>query len=500
MRLVRYRCVAGAAPRFDHERPLVRGEGGGVYAAEQGTRFYIVVDECALAETHDDHLYAVYEFDDEDTRRRYVRERGWIQPPDQFERLPLESAGQRATPVSGGFGLNPAPVSRVTSEGWLAWLLDIGAVRIERAPLLSLSPPALAEPRPGALRNRAAGMLLGLAIGDALGNTTESRLPDERAARSLALTGQSEIRDYLPNRHAGHHPVGLPSDDTQLAFWTLDHLLEHGRVAPSTLARRFLEDRVFGIGQATADALSRVRDGVPWYEAGSPSAGNGALMRVAPVILPHLARYRQPATSLWADAVIVSMITHNDAASNAACVALVQLLWHVLSLEAPPEPAWWVETFCAAMAPLEGNGTEYAPRGGPLVGTYRGPIHQFAREQVLAALDRGDTVVEAQARWYSGAFLLETIPTVLLLLARHGGDPEEAIVRAVNDTRDNDTIAAIVGAAVGALHGEAALPRRWVAGLCGRVVATGPDNAVFELVRRAVETWCPADGAGADTP
>jgi len=56
---------------------------------------------------------------------------------------------------------------------------------------------------------------------------------------------------------------------------------------------------------------------------------------------------------------------------------------------------------------------------------------------------------------------------VLLILSRHAGDPEEAIVRAVNDTRDNDTVAAIVGAAVGALHGRGKLPRRWVEGLAG---------------------------------
>jgi ADP-ribosylglycohydrolase len=49
--------------------------------------------------------------------------------------------------------------------------------------------------------------------------------------------------------------------------------------------------------------------------------------------------------------------------------------------------------------------------------------------------------------------LLETVSTVLHILMRHAGDPEEAIIRAVNDTKDNDTIAAIVGAAVGALHG-----------------------------------------------
>jgi len=46
----------------------------------------------------------------------------------------------------------------------------------------------------------------------------------------------------------------------------------------------------------------------------------------------------------------------------------------------------------------------------------------------------------------------------LWILTRCVGDPEEAIVRAVNDTTDNDTVGAIVGAAVGALHGELALP------------------------------------------
>jgi len=38
----------------------------------------------------------------------------------------------------------------------------------------------------------------------------------------------------------------------------------------------------------------------------------------------------------------------------------------------------------------------------------------------------------------------------------------------VNDTRDNDTVAAIVGAAVGALHGKSALPARWIRNLLGR--------------------------------
>jgi ADP-ribosylglycohydrolase len=71
---------------------------------------------------------------------------------------------------------------------------------------------------------------------------------------------------------------------------------------------------------------------------------------------------------------------------------------------------------------------------------------------------------------------------------RHGHDPEEAIVRAVNDTKDNDTIAAIVGAAMGALHGKSELPQRWITRLLGRT--TGGDNGrVFALLDAARRTW-----------
>lgn len=95
---------------------------------------------------------------------------------------------------------------------------------------------------------------------------------------------------------------------------------------------------------------------------------------------------------------------------------------------------------------------------------------------------------DACALWYSGAYLLETVPSVIYILMRHGHDPEEAIVRAVNDTRDNDTVAAIVGAAVGALHGKRHLPDRWIKNLSGRTTDRD-DGKVFELLGRAKETF-----------
>jgi ADP-ribosylglycohydrolase len=181
------------------------------------------------------------------------------------------------------------------------------------------------------------------------------------------------------------------------------------------------------------------------------------------------------------------MLTHNDRASTASCVALVEVLWRCLGLETPPASDWWLETFLAVERPLEGQ-TAYRSRvpGDRFVG----PLWRFIEERVEAALDERLTVVEACDRWYSGAYLLETVPSVLYILASHGHDPEEAIVRAVNDTWDNDTIGAIVGAAMGALHGRDTLPARWRAGLLGRT-SIGDDGRVFELIELARQRFLP---------
>lgn len=95
--------------------------------------------------------------------------------------------------------------------------------------------------------------------------------------------------------------------------------------------------------------------------------------------------------------------------------------------------------------------------------------------------------------WHSGAYLLETVPTVVHLLAMHGHDPVAAVECAVNDTRDNDTIASIVGAAMGAAYGTAWIPARWREGLLGRTGAND-DGRVFELIDAAVDRFVPRAG------
>jgi ADP-ribosylglycohydrolase len=342
-------------------------------------------------------------------------------------------------------------------------------------------PPRLDEepdpPFPEDLADKVAGMLLGLAIGDALGNSSESLLPSERHRRYGWIT------DYLPNRHAGNAMIGLPSDDTQLAFWTLEHLIECGELDPARLAKKFSERRIFGLGQSMRQFLRDYKAGADWTQAGAPSAGNGALMRIAPVLVPHLF---DPSIELWTDTLLAAHVTHRDALSNVACLAFVDLLWHWIGKDELPVSEEWLERFATFCADIEPD-THYEPRGGHPPG-FSGTLSQMIRTYVMPALEQQLPVVEACAIWHSGAYLLETVPSVLYILARHGHDPEAAILSAVNETKDNDTIAAIVGAAMGALHGRSKLPPRWLENLSGRT-GTDDDGRVVELIEIALKKF-----------
>lgn len=360
-------------------------------------------------------------------------------------------------------------------------LLLGGDLDLAPSDALDAPPPALPSEVPWA---RVEGMMLGLAAGDALGNTSEGLLPDERRRRHGVVT------HYLPNPHAERLPYGLPSDDAQMAFWTLEHLLEVGRLDAEWLLARFSGERIHGIGSAVSEAVANYRRGVrPWHRCAPRSAGNGALMRIAPVLIPHL---RTGTPDLWADTVLAAATTHNDRASLSACVAWVAILWQLLAMDRPPEPEWWRDAYVGVAAPLEGE-TEYRARGGSFAG-YAGPMWRFVAERLTWAHGEGLSVIGACNAWYSGAYLLETLPSVLFILMRHADDPEVAIVRAVNDTIDNDTIAAIVGSAVGALHGRDALPMRWLDGLSGRT-RERDSGRMFELLAEARTAFGALGGA-----
>ena len=359
----------------------------------------------------------------------------------------------------------------VNNTSLLDGLLSQNIIRLYDSELLHIPPP----PLPSDLDfNKVEGMLLGVAIGDSLGATSEGRSPIVRQ-KSFG-----EIRDYVPGKRSNNKPIGVPTDDTQLTFWTLKQLILDDGLVPDNLAKRFCGHHIIGIGTTTKNFIRNYKnDNKPWYNAGLDSLGNGALMRISPIIVPYL---RKPHESMYADAALDALITHNASANTASCVAFVNILWLLLSMKCPPEPRWWVETYCSVAEKLEGN-SQYKTRAAKYA-NYRGSLSQFTNHVVIDALKRNLTTVEACNQWGSGANLFETVPSVIYILAKHAQNGEEAIIRAVNDTKDNDSVAAIVGAAVGALHGLDGIPDRWIKGLTGRT-RSEDDGEIFKLILTA---------------
>ena len=343
-------------------------------------------------------------------------------------------------------------------------LADAHAIRIHWHARLEESPPVLVA-GPG-LTDRVEGMMLGLAIGDALGNTSESLMPLQRRER------YGWIDSYLPNRHADDRAVGLPSDDSQLAFWTLEHLLQCSGLDPARLGELFVSRRhaIFHGGQTTREALDKLQREGDWTRSGCSRSTNGALMRIAPILLPHVL---QPSPALWTDTLAAAHLTHDDALSNSSCLALVDLLWRLLGASEVPQRDWWLSHWIEVDTDI---------------GSREGRIKELLTGFVRPALAQDLQVEEAGEIWHSGMDLLQTVPSVLYILARHGHGARAAIEAAVNGTRDNDTIAALVGAAVGALHGARALPQEWVDGLLGRT-RSDDDGQVFRLLAAAGEAF-----------
>src|SRR5438046_2927285 len=119
-------------------------------------------------------------------------------------------------------------------------------------------------------REQFAGALIGQCLGDALGFVVEGYGPE---------ICQLYVREVLRAGHAAEYrrdglAIGQYSDDSQLARELLQSHVACGQFDPQDYAARlaaiFIEDRIVGKGRATAEAASRLAQGVPWDQAGTP--------------------------------------------------------------------------------------------------------------------------------------------------------------------------------------------------------------------------------------
>ncbi|MGN6110454.1 MAG: ADP-ribosylglycohydrolase family protein, partial [Kofleriaceae bacterium] len=127
--------------------------------------------------------------------------------------------------------------------------------------------------------SRAQRSLIGLAVGDAFGQTMFGD-PAESARRAA-------------NREISERRPWPWTDDTAMALSIVEVLGRHGEIDPDALAeafaRRWAENPHREYGPGAFDLLARVSDGAPWRREaqrmfdGQGSYGNGAAMRAAPI-------------------------------------------------------------------------------------------------------------------------------------------------------------------------------------------------------------------------
>jgi len=308
-------------------------------------------------------------------------------------------------------------------------------------------------------QDRAAGVILGMACGDALGAGYEfgPPLPDETI---VTMKGGGGF---------GWEP-GEWTDDTSMAM----------PIAQAIAAGRDLQDEavlddivaqwvdwakiatdvgiqlraVLGRTEPTAAAIRVVAR--EHHERHGRSAGNGSLMRTAPIALAYL----DDPDTLAAVARDVSSLTHFEKDAGDACVLWCLAIRHAvltglldvrIGLEAlPPERR---ELWGARIEAAEAFPPSHFAKNGWVVEAFQG-AWSFTIERFILTFT-GDVPAD-QLR--------------------------QSLERAVRGGRDTDTVAAIAGGLLGAAWGASAVPAEW-----RRIVHGWPGLSGAQLVRLGLQ-------------
>jgi ADP-ribosyl-[dinitrogen reductase] hydrolase len=329
------------------------------------------------------------------------------------------------------------------------------------------------QPAPN-LRERFRGLLLGTAVGDALGLPAEGI--SRRRARKM-FRGRWRHRFVLKR--------GMVSDDTDHTVLVSQCLLAHPGSAErfsrrlAWCLRLWVLSLPAGVGFATLRAILRLWAGLAPARSGVGSAGNGPAMRAAP-----LGAFFATSSERLDDYVIAcTRITHTDprALTGAKAVAYIA--------------AWTVRDQLIARPGLD-DLLDVLRGAGP-VGDAE---WREALEHLRRAAERQLSVDEFAAtlglRSGISGYIYHTVPVVLYAWYRHFGDFAGTVSAVLNCGGDTDTTGAIAGALAGAVLGEAGIPRDWVNKTLGwprgpsvmreigdRLAARAPDRLAASPVR-----------------
>jgi ADP-ribosyl-[dinitrogen reductase] hydrolase len=265
------------------------------------------------------------------------------------------------------------------------------------------------------LQDRALGAYIGLAVGDALGATTEFMTPRE-------IEEKFGIHDSICGGGWLKLRAGSVTDDTEMSLALGEAIIAKGGVEASAVAEAFSN----WMRRKPVDIGNTVRRGIIHYRTSGESAvavneydaGNGACMRALPVALfcCHVSD-----TELCRASRLQAHTTHNNPLSDAGTETVLRMV---------------IRLFGGA------NKTELRTLIDHLVKNH--PQYRFDKKRVTNP----------------SGYIVHTLKVVFQALFEHDNF-ESTLVDVVNRGGDADTTGAIAGMLAGACYGLQAIPKRW---------------------------------------
>jgi ADP-ribosylglycohydrolase len=324
-----------------------------------------------------------------------------------------------------------------------------------------------------------------MAVGDALGTTYEFARMDQPAYPTLATGPATDIVGAGPFELK----AGQITDDTQMAICLARSLVAKGDIDILDVATRYVAwfQHAFDVGNQTASALGAIEGGTSvgaagrevWHRSGRRAAGNGSLMRTAPVGVFFARFLRQQRLEVLVEASLAdSLITHADPRCAIACAAFNAAIARGVIDPAAADrmklARAQVTQAHAAIPIAAAKLRELYDDNADDLALVDAAVEDLERDLAAAVsdnpgVDRVDLDLFRTAGFVRVAFRLAFWHLV------HTESWRAALVDIASRGGDADTNAAIAGALLGARDGVRAIPREWIDRVLG-ATQPGPDE------------------------
>ncbi|WP_291097963.1 MULTISPECIES: ADP-ribosylglycohydrolase family protein [unclassified Empedobacter] len=289
-------------------------------------------------------------------------------------------------------------------------------------------------------RNFSKNILIGSAVGDALGVPVEFK--------SRQYLQQNPVTDMM-GYGTYNMPPGTFSDDSSMMFCLAESLCNGYNL--NDIAEKFqmwmhegywtADGEVFDVGISTRKAINRLRVVKNPTEAGSTSEsdnGNGSLMRILPLAIFTKDLSIDERCEIVKE---VSSITHAHNRSVLACIYYIEFALNVLDSENLEEAYlntnFWLKLF------LEENEI------------YKNEFPYFERILNGKLIDLKEDEIK------STGYVMDSLEASIWCLL-HTNSYKDCVLKAVNLGHDTDTIACIAGGIAGIYYDAETIPTNWI--------------------------------------